>query len=99
MVVRMEPNRLTSAMWRKSSKLLHSISAQSEIPALFTTAHRPDKRKELEFKFIKHYIVFGSRLTHFEGGGSGSILNHINIKVKGGSKKKGGVCTHIIMID
>lgn len=44
MEVLMEPNRLTSTMWRKSSMLLHSISAISEIPALFTTAHRPAKK-------------------------------------------------------
>lgn len=38
----MAPNRLTSTMVRKSPMELHSISAQSVMPALFTTAHSPD---------------------------------------------------------
>lgn len=43
MVVLMQPNRLTSTMVWKSSIVLHSISAQSEIPALLTRPHRPER--------------------------------------------------------
>lgn len=48
MEVLMEPNRLMSTMFRKSSMVLHSISDHSEIPALFTTAHRPEVRGNIK---------------------------------------------------
>lgn len=39
---------------------LHSISAQSEIPALFTTAHRPKGRgwrsREINLEEVKVYL-------------------------------------------
>lgn len=48
MEVLMAPNRLMSSMCWKSWTELHSISAQSEIPALLTTAHRPKGWREEE---------------------------------------------------
>lgn len=42
-VVLMAPNRLMSTMLEKSWMELHSISAHCNIPALLTTAHRPEE--------------------------------------------------------
>lgn len=52
MEVLMQPNRLMSTIVRKSSMVLHSISAQSEIPALFTTAQRPENKDHMNLSEI-----------------------------------------------
>lgn len=46
-VVLMAPHRLMSTMLEKSWMELHSISAHCDIPALLTTAHRPEEQEEI----------------------------------------------------